>query len=89
MPLFEAQVAQTLIAANGAMKSAVSHIAELQRQLKKIKDENTRLREMAEYLVKTWTCTSSFAPGCEHMCKCPLCLATRALDDPESGPAVG
>ena len=73
-------ITQTLDAAVGAMQSAAYQIAELQRKVKRLSDENTRLREMAEYLKRTWTCTSSFVPGYEHMCKCPLCLATRALD---------
>lgn len=76
----EKGITQTLDAAIGAMQSAAYQIATLQRKVKSLSDENARLREMAEYLKMTWTCTSSFAPGCEHMCKCPLCLATRALD---------
>ena len=88
MPLFEAQVAQTLIAANEAMKIASSQITELQRRLRTVGEENARLRSLAEHLVETWACTNSFAPGCEHMCKCPLCLATRALSSPGAESAV-
>jgi len=76
----ERGMAQTLDAAVGAMQSAAYQIAAYQRKVKRLNDENARLREMAEYIKRTWTCTSCFAPGCEHMCKCPLCLVTRALD---------
>ena len=76
----EKDMTKTLDAAIGAMQSAAYQIAALQRKVKRLNDENAQLREMAKYLKETWTCTSSFAPGCEHMCKCPLCLATRALD---------
>ncbi len=75
----EKGITQTLHEACGAMQSAAYQIAALQRKVKRLNDENERLREMAKYLKRTWTCTSTFAPGCEHMCKCPLCLSTRVL----------
>jgi len=80
----EKDMAQTLHAATEAMQSAGYQIAALHRKIRRLSEENARLREMARYFVETWTCTSSFAPGCEHMCKCPLCLATRALTRPTS-----
>jgi FtsZ-binding cell division protein ZapB len=93
----EAQL-ETLNATIGAMQSAAHQIATLQRKVNELTSENLRLREMqilreenkrlravAEYLKENWTCTSSFAPGCEHMCKCPQCLAARALSDSVDG----
>lgn len=76
----EEKLATTMNAASVALKSAITDITFLRRQVSILTADNNRLRKLAESFRDNWVCTSIFAADCEDMCSCPHCLSARILN---------